>query len=420
MKVLIVGSGGREHALAQHVISTEHGVKLLCAPGNPGTAELAKNVPVRAEDVPGLVRLAREQEVDLTLVGPEDPLCAGIVDAFEAEQMKIFGPCAAAARLEGDKAYAKTLMRQAAIPTADARIFEHFDRAQDYISSREHALVVKAAGLARGKGVVVCEEPSEALRVAERMMVDGIFGDAGARIVVEERLRGPEVSVHALIDEHGIVVLETSQDHKPVGDGNVGANTGGMGACSPAAPMTSAMLDDVVSQVLIPIVSAMHREGTPYRGVLYTGLMLTAAGPKVLEFNCRFGDPETQVLLPRLKTSLVQLALAACAGRLDEVELEWDPRPAVSVVMASSGYPGEYRKGDVITGIPSAASQEDTFVFHAGTMPRGDKLVTVGGRVLAVTAMDHTLQDARERAYAGVDQIRFEGAHYRSDIGAMA
>ncbi|MBN1513024.1 MAG: phosphoribosylamine--glycine ligase [Phycisphaerae bacterium] len=420
MKVLLVGGGGREHALAVKVAASARVSALICAPGNAGTALLGENVPVAAEDINGLLALARERQVDLTIVGPEAPLCAGIVDRFEQAGLRIFGPTAAAARIEGDKAYAKDLMRAAGVPTASARIFHRFRDAREYTLTRDCALVVKAAGLAAGKGVIVCDEPAQAVLALERIMEDRIFGDAGDTVLVEERLEGPELSVLALVDGRTIYVLDSAQDHKPIGEGDTGPNTGGMGAYSPTAIAGDKVMNVIQGDVLVPMIDVLQRDGNPYRGVLYAGLMLTPAGPKVLEFNCRFGDPETQAILPRLQSDLIEAMEAVLDGRLDEIELRWDPRPAVCVVMAAGGYPGSYEKGKVITGLAEAGALPDVTVFHAGTKTVGDQIVTAGGRVLGVTALGETVRAARDRAYEAVDRIRFEDAYCRRDIALRA
>ncbi len=420
MKILIVGNGGREHALAWKITQSPNCSKLLCAPGNAGTVGLGQNVGVDAEDVDGLLKLAQDQKIDLTVVGPEAPLCAGIVDAFEAAGLRVFGPSQAAAQLEGDKAHAKTMMRQQGVPTAEARVYTDYKTAYDYVATRDEPLVVKAAGLAAGKGVIVCEEPSEALIALEAIMKDRAFGDAGNTVVVEEKLVGQEASILAFVDGRSIYVMESSQDHKPIGEGDTGPNTGGMGAYSPAPIVTDAILAQVEREVLVPIVDALNRDGTPYRGVLYAGLMLTPAGPRVLEFNCRFGDPEAQPVLMRLKSDLVEIMQAVIDGKLDDVTLEWDSRPTVCVVLASGGYPGSYEKGKVITGLDEAGAMDDVVVFHAGTTMQGDQVVTSGGRVLGVTALGETIADAQTRAYQAVDKIHFDGMTCRRDIAQKA
>ncbi|MFH0982511.1 MAG: phosphoribosylamine--glycine ligase [Planctomycetota bacterium] len=420
MRVLVIGSGGREHALAEALSRSVQVSRICCAPGNGGTAAVAQNVPIEPDSIAELLKFAGEQRIDLTIVGPEAPLCAGIVDQFQAAGLPIFGPTQAAARLEGDKAYAKRLMHQALVPTAEARIFDRFEDARTYVATRDTPQVVKAAGLAGGKGVVVCDDPADALLALERIMVDGQFGDAGTTVVVEEKLKGPELSVLALVDGHTLYVLEPAQDHKPVGDGDTGPNTGGMGAYSPAPVATEAVLGQIDREILVPIVHALERDGAPYRGLLYAGVMLTAGGPKVLEFNCRFGDPEAQAVLPRLQSDLFELLHATVHGKLDEIELRWDPRPAVSVVMASRGYPGAYEKGKEIRGVDAAEALEDVKVYHAGTKRIDGRLITSGGRVLSVTGLGADLADAQRRAYQAIECIAFEGAYYRRDIGAQA
>jgi phosphoribosylamine--glycine ligase len=420
MNILVVGSGGREHALAWKIAQSPDCKRLYCAPGNAGTAELATNVPIEAEKIDDLLKFARENKIDLTVVGPEVPLCAGIADAFEQAGKRVFGPSQAAARLEGDKAYAKQLMRQQAVPTAEGRIFDNYQAAYDYIATRDEPVVVKASGLAAGKGVVVCDDPADALLAVERIMKDREFGEAGSTVVVEERLEGQEASLLAFVDGRNIYVMESSQDHKAIGDGDSGPNTGGMGAYSPAPVVTEAMLAQVEREVLVPIVDGMTREGIVYCGVLYAGVMLTAAGPRVLEFNCRFGDPETQPILMRLSCDLVEVLEAVIDRKLDQVSLEWDERPAVCVVMASGGYPGSYEKGKVITGLDEAAQLKDVVVFHAGTKLADGRVVTSGGRVLGVTALGNTIADAQKRAYEAVEKIHFDGAYYRHDIAGKA
>ncbi len=420
MKVLVVGSGGREHALAERLVRSAHVKRLFCAPGNGGTTAIAENVPLEPDSLADLVKFAKEQAIDLTVVGPEAPLCAGIVDRFQAAGLPIFGPTRAAARIEGDKAYAKRLMHQALVPTAEARTFDRFEDARTYVATRDTPQVVKAAGLAGGKGVFVCDDPSDALLTLERLMVDKQLGDAGRTVVVEEKLKGPELTVLALVDGHTLYVLEPSQDHKPVGEGDTGPNTGGMGAYSPPPTATDTLLRQIDREIFVPIVNALERDGAPYRGLLYAGLMLTAAGPKVLEFNCRFGDPEAQAVLPRLQSDLFELLHATVHGKLDEVELRWDPRPAVCVVMASKGYPGAYEEGKEIRGLEAAEAIDDVRVYHAGTQRIDERLVTAGGRVLDVTALGDDLAAAQRRAYQAVDCISFEGAFCRRDIASRA
>lgn len=442
MKILVVGSGGREHALCWKLAQSAHKPEIFCAPGNAGTSQVGRNLNVAADDVEGLLRVAMEESIDFTIVGPEDPLCAGIVDRFEAAGLKIFGPTAAAARLEGDKAYAKKLMRDAGVPTAEARIFEPttveraqrreagrdenddkpeyetgFSMASTYVMSREEGVVIKAAGLAKGKGVFVHGDPADGLRTLEKLMVERELGAAGSTVVIEELLVGREVSLLALVDGRTIYILESAADHKRLGEQDTGPNTGGMGAYSPSDVLTEADLEMIERDVFVPVIDAMRRNGITYRGVLYAGLMMTPSGPKVLEFNCRFGDPEAQPLLMRLKSDLVEVLLATVEGRLDQVVLEWDQRDALCVVMAAGGYPGPYEKGQEITGLEDAAAVANTMVFHAGTRRIGDQIETNGGRVLGVTALGDDLQAARTSAYEATAHIHFEGAQFRGDIG---
>jgi len=394
--------------------------EVLCVPGNAGTASIAENIEARVDDHDALITLARNRHVDLTVVGPEAPLCAGLVDRFNEAGLRIFGPTAAAARIEGDKGYAKRLMTIASIPTAEARIFDDCDTAKHYVATRETGLVVKAAGLAAGKGVTVCETPAEALLALENIMVNRAFGDAGNTVVVEELLKGQELSILALVVDRTIYTLETAQDHKPIGDGDTGRNTGGMGAYSPAPIATPEVLSKIEREVLVPIVDALRNDDAPYQGVLYAGLMLTPGGPKVLEFNCRFGDPEAQVVLARLDSDLFDLLEAVVDGGLADADVRWTPRPAVCVVMASGGYPGRYESGKVIEGLDRVAAMKDVHVFHAGTQRIEHLTVSDGGRVLGVTALGDDIADAKRRAYAAVENIHFENAYYRRDIADKA
>jgi phosphoribosylamine--glycine ligase len=420
MNVLLIGSGGREHAIAWKLAQSKNLGELYIAPGNPGTARCGKNIPVGVSDIDKLVDFAKQNNIALAVVGPEDPLAAGAVDAFEEAGIKAFGPSAGAAQLEADKAFAKQLMRSSAISSAEGQVFERFADAKAYIASRDEPVVVKAAGLAKGKGVFVCDDPADGILAAEKMMCDRIFGSAGDKIVVEDKLLGEEASILAFVDGRNIYVMESSQDHKPIGDGDTGPNTGGMGAYSPAPVVTDAMMDRITREILVPVVDGMNRNGTQYKGVLYAGLMITAGGPRVLEFNVRFGDPETQPILMRLKSDLLEVMLAVCNGKLDEVMLRWDQRPAVCVVMAAGGYPGEYEKGKIITGIEQAEQLEDVVVFHSGTAIKNGNVITNGGRVLGVTAMGQTIAKAKAKAYEAVDKIKFDGAYCRRDIADKA
>jgi phosphoribosylamine---glycine ligase len=423
MKVLVVGKGGREHALVWKLAQSPLAQRVYCAPGNAGTAQDGVNVPIEATDLDRLARFARSEGIALTVVGPEEPLALGIVDHFQKGGLRVFGPSREAARLEASKVFAKNLMRHADVPTSEFRIFDHPEHARRYIETRDHPLVVKADGLAAGKGVIVCSTPEEALAAVERVMVREEFGlAAGRQVVVEKRLEGEELSILSLVSGRTIIPLEPTQDHKPAFDGDKGPNTGGMGAYCPAPLATQELLDTIDREVLVPTVHAMKRGRRPFRGVLYAGIMVTNLGPRVLEFNCRFGDPETQPLLMRLRTDVLALLYAAVDERLDEFEgrLEWDPRPAVCVVMASKGYPGPYERGLQIKGLSEAGRMPNVKVFHAGTRQDGDRILTDGGRVLGVTALGDTLADAQRNAYEAVARIEFPGAFFRRDIAAKA
>ena len=422
MKILVVGSGGREHALVWKLRQSPLVQHIWCAPGNAGTGLDAENVNIPADDLPRLMKFARDRAVDLTVVGPEAPLVAGIVDEFRRNGLTIFGPTAAAARLEGSKVFTKKLLRRASIPTADFAVFTRYADAERYIEEGpEQPLVVKADGLAAGKGVAVCATRAEAKAAVRSMLVDRTFGAAGNQIIIEECLVGQEASILAIIDGDTIVPLDTAQDHKRAHDGDQGPNTGGMGAYSPAPVVTPEIMDEIVRRILIPTVHTMKVEGNPFSGVLYAGIMLTAGGPKVLEYNVRLGDPETQPVLMRLKSDLAQVLHMAATGRLHELDgLDWDPRPAVCVVMASGGYPGDYQSGAAISGLEHAAQIPDTKVFHAGTATKNFEIVNSGGRVLGVTALGTDIANAKQLAYAAVDRISWKGGWCRRDIAHRA
>ena len=420
MKILVVGGGGREHTLAWKLAQSPHCTQLYAAPGNPGSAAVGECVDIAADDIAGLLKFAKAEAVGLTVVGPEQPLVDGIVDVFRAEGLRIFGPSKAAARAEGSKAWCKAVMMHSSVPTGEYRAFESAADALHYIDNHEEPLVVKASGLAAGKGVFVCRNQDEARRAVATIMNENAFGDAGSTVIVEERLSGEEASILALVDGTTIYSLESSQDHKPVFDNDEGPNTGGMGAYSPAPVVTKGIQKQIDREVLVPMVHGMKAAGAPYNGLLYAGIMVTAGGPKVLEFNCRFGDPEAQPLLVRLKSDLVEVLEATIDNRLETITLEWDPRPAVCVVMASGGYPGAYEKGKEITGLEAAGAMDDVVVFHAGTRAEDGKIVTSGGRVLGVTALGADVTEARDRAYEAVRAIHFHRAHWRTDIGAKA
>ena len=420
MNVLIVGNGGREHAIAWKLADSPKVKRLLCLPGNPGTAQVADNLPGDVNDLAAIEKAVLREKVDFVVIGPEDPLAAGLADRLTKAGVKVFGPTQAAAQVESDKWFAKELMRQQAIPTAEARSFTDPAAAEAYVTVRNAPCVVKAVGLAKGKGVTVCYRTSDAVDAVDRVLRQKAFGTAGSRVVIEELMSGPECSILALVDRRNIYVLEPSQDHKAVDDGDTGPMTGGMGAYTPTPVITDAVLRQVEKDILVPLVDGLVRDGIEYKGVLYAGLMMTTNGPKVLEFNCRFGDPETQPLLARLKTDLLDVLLAVADGKLDEVQLEWDPRPAVCVIATSRGYPGKYKTGVPITGVERADALPDVKVFHSGTRLDGDQLVTDGGRVLGVTALGDTIADAQRKAYAAMQLIHFEGMHYRRDIAHQA
>jgi phosphoribosylamine--glycine ligase len=422
MQVLVVGSGGREHALAWKIAQSPRVRKLFVAPGNAGTEQDATNVDIPATDVPRLVRFAREQRIDLTVVGPEQALAAGIVDAFLAEKLRIFGPTQAATELEASKVFCKRLLRHADVPTAEHRAFRDAESALNYLQQREDVpVVVKADGLAAGKGVIVCGGRAEAIRAVRRISLEKEFGAAGDQLVIEDRLEGEEASVLAVTDGHTIVSLSPAQDHKPALDGDKGPNTGGMGAYCPTPLIDQDRLHWIEEHVLVPVVHAMKRNRRPFRGVLYAGLMITNQGPKVLEFNVRFGDPECQTILMRLKSDLVDVLEATVEGRLDEIgPLQWRPEASVCVVMASEGYPGKYPLGRPIRGLSEAAKVPDVKVFHAGTATADGQIVTAGGRVLGVTALGASISAAKLKAYTAVKAIRWPGAWCRKDISDKA
>ncbi|MDY6906909.1 MAG: phosphoribosylamine--glycine ligase [Chloroflexota bacterium] len=414
MRVLVIGGGGREHALAWRLGSSPRVSQLYVAPGNAGTALVAQNLDIAADDVPGLARAAAELKVDLVVVGPEVPLAAGIVDVLQGRGVPAFGPVARAAEIESSKAFAKELMQRYGIPCARSQSFTSLDEAMAYVNDHPLPIVVKADGLAAGKGSVVAQTREEARQALRQMMAERVFGDAGDCVVVEEYLEGVEVSLLAFTDGQAVVPMVPACDYKRALDGDRGPNTGGMGSYSPPRFFGDALTAEVTDHIVRPTVAAMAAEGRPYRGVLYAGLMLTAEGPRAMEFNARFGDPETQVMLPRLESDLVEVMLAVLDGGLSRVPVEWSPRPCVGVVMASGGYPGGYRKGLPIEGLDEVDG--DVLVFHAGTREAGGGVVTDGGRVLTVVASGETMAQAREKAYANVARIHFEGCHYRRDI----
>jgi phosphoribosylamine--glycine ligase len=420
MKVLVVGGGGREHSLVWKLAQSPRVTQLFAAPGNAGTEALARNVAIDAENVEALAAFAAAEKVDLTVVGPEAPLVLGIVDRFRTLGLRVFGPSAAAARLEGSKRFAKAAMERFGVPTAAYREFDDPDAAKAYVRERGAPLVVKADGLAAGKGVTVAHTVGEALAAVDEAMVARAFGEAGNRVVVEEFLEGEEASFLAFCDGKTVLPMASSQDHKPIYDGDRGPNTGGMGAYSPAPVVTPALFEAAVDTVMRPMVEGFAREGTPYVGVLYAGLMIRDGAIQVLEFNCRFGDPECQPIVMRMKGDLLPVLEACIDGRLEHTPLEWDPRAAVCVVMASEGYPAGYPKGREILGLEKAAQLRDLVVFHAGTRRVDGGVVTSGGRVLGVTALGESVGAAIERAYQGVAAISWPGAQFRTDIGRKA
>jgi phosphoribosylamine--glycine ligase len=420
MRVLVVGGGGREHALVWKIAKSPKVSKIYCAPGNAGISEQAAILPLKANDLNSLVGFALKEKIDLTVVGPEEPLTKGIVDLFESKGLSIFGSSKKAAEIEGSKAFAKEMMKKYHIPTGSYEVFENPEEAKQYIRKQGAPIVVKADGLAAGKGVIVCNTVEEAVQWVERIMVDKTFGEAGNRVVIEEYLVGEEASYIAFTDGKAILPMASSQDHKPIFDGDRGANTGGMGAYSPAPVVTDEVHERIHEKILRPIIQGMGEEGRPYRGVLYAGLMIHNGHPRVLEFNARFGDPETQPVLMRMKGDIIPILEACIKGNLGGCKMEWDSRAAVCVVMSSRGYPGDYEKGKPISGLKEVSRMEDVFVFHAGTALQDGQMITNGGRVLGVTGLGKDIPKAIERTYQAVKRISWEGAQYRTDIGRKA
>lgn len=423
MKVLVVGSGGREHALCWKLNQSPRVEKIYCAPGNGGIDEIAECVDITIGQEDYFLRLANfclKEKIDLTFVGPEVPLCEGIVDYFQSQGLVCFGPKEEAAKLEGSKVFAKEFMARHKIPTADFEVARSFKEARDCLRNKDFPVVIKADGLAAGKGVVICQNRNEAMAALEDMMVGEVFGQAGSSVIIEECLEGEELSVLAFCDGQDFILMVSSQDHKRICDQDKGPNTGGMGAYSPAKVATGQLQKRIEEEILRPTIEGMKEEGAEYKGILYLGLMITKDGPKLLEYNVRFGDPETQVVLPRLKSDLIEVSLACLEGRLAEISLEWDKQACVCVVLASGGYPGEYRKGLEISGLKEAAKLKDVLIFHAGTKRKGEKILTSGGRVLGVTALGETIKEAIDNSYQAAARIRFEAMHYRKDIGWRA
>jgi phosphoribosylamine--glycine ligase len=427
MRVLVIGSGGREHALVWKIAQSKLVDKIFCAPGNGGISKTAECIDIKAEDIPALLEFAKKEKIDLTVIGPEAPLARGIVDEFQNYKLRIFGPRRLASQLEASKVFAKELMAKYNVPTADFQIFNDADEAKKYIDEIGAPCVVKADGLAQGKGVIVAKTVDEAKKVVKSIMEDKIFGDSGNRVIIEDCLEGQEASIIVITDSKAVVPLASSQDHKRVFDGDSGPNTGGMGAYSPAPVVTETLFKEILEKIIHRTIGGLVKEGIDYQGALYAGIMITKDGPKVLEFNVRFGDPENQAIMPRLKSDLVEVMLATTEGKLSRFShgLNWDSRACVCVVCASGGYPGEYEKGKEIFGLDEAAKMKDIVVFHAGTkklITHNSKLRTItnGGRVLGVTGLGNTIKEAIDKTYQAVDKIHFAGMHYRRDIGYRA
>lgn len=421
MKILVIGGGGREHAICWKLAQSKDVRKVYCAPGNAGTAAVAENVDIAVSDIAALVQFAQHQQIDLTVVGPEKPLILGVVDAFEAAGLRIFGPTAENARLEGSKVFSKQLMKQAGVPTASFEVFDDPASALDYLATAGFPIVIKADGDAAGKGVVVAASLAEGQDAIKRIMVDREFGASGERVVVEACLTGPEASLMAFIDGDTVVPMLLAQDHKRIGEGDTGPNTGGMGAYGPVPGISLDDINAMCDVIIKPAVRAIKSTGIPYRGVLFAGIMLTPDGPMCLEYNCRFGDPETEIVLPLLETDLVEVINACVDARLDQIDVQFSQRSAVTVVLAAHGYPGAVRTGDVLTGLDDAAKLDAVAVFHAGTrFSESGDVLSSGGRVLTVTATGDSFQEARERAYAALERIHLDGGQYRRDIGWRA
>lgn len=420
MKVLVIGSGGREHALVWKIKQSPKVKKIYASPGNAGIEELAEIVDIKPDDIKGLVRFAKQKSINLTVVGPELPLAEGIVDEFEKEGLRIFGPNKFAAQLEGSKIFAKEMMLKLGVPTANFKVFTEPQKAKEYIRSLKLPIVIKADGLAQGKGVIIASSTREGCGAVDLMMVDRIFGRAGGKIVVEDCLEGEEASILVLSDGKNVVPLASSQDHKRIFDDDQGPNTGGMGAYSPAPVVTGEIFEQVMKEIIDPIIKGMQKEGKPYKGILYAGIMITKDGPKVLEFNVRFGDPETQAILPRLNSDLIDLIEAGIDGKLANKKLKWDEKYCIAVVLASGGYPGEYQKEKKISGLDEVKALPDICTFHAGTKKFGKDIVTSGGRVLNIVGLGKTIGGAISYTYSAVEKISFEGMQYRKDIGKKA
>ncbi len=420
MNILIVGSGGREHVLAWKIAQSSHVDKLYCAPGNGGIAELCKCVDIEVTDFKALAGFARKKNIDLTVVGPEKPLALGIVDYFRERDLTIFGPDKRSAEIEASKSFAKFIMKKYNVPTAEYKLFTNYKEAQEGIHTITPPFVLKADGLAAGKGVIICNNRNEAYNALDMIMKEKKFGNAGDKVIIEEFLEGEEASVLAITDGKDFVLLPNSQDHKNIFEGDTGPNTGGMGAYAPAPVIDDRILNVVKNKIITPVIDGMQKEGRPYKGVLYAGLIITSKGPKVLEFNCRFGDPETQAMLPLIDSDIIELFMSSIDNNISDCKLQVLNKAAVCVIMASGGYPGNYDKGMPIKGIEEVEQKKDIIVFHAGTQKKGNDIITSGGRVLGVTAVDNTIKDAIEKVYNAVGNITFNGAYYRKDIGNKA
>lgn len=420
MKVLVIGGGGREHALVWKLSQSSQVDKIYCAPGNAGISELAECIDFGQKGFDALIDFIKYEGIDLTIVGPEEPLSKGIVDSIEKEGRKVLGPNKKAAQLESSKVFAKDFMKRYGIPSAEYRVFTSYVHAEDYVKMKGTPIVIKADGLAAGKGVFIAGTMDEATEALRLIMKDKAFGDAGNRVVVEELIEGEEASFMVFCDGNTVVPMASSQDHKRVFDGDAGPNTGGMGAYSPAPVITEELETVIMEKIMAPVMKGLRMEGISYKGILYAGLMIRDNKPYVLEFNCRLGDPETQPVLARLDTDLVDIAYAIANGKLAEMDIKWKPETAVCVVLASKGYPGNYEKGKIITGLETMKEQEDVFVFHSGTTFKDENIVTTGGRVLGVTALGIGITEAREKAYKAIKHIHFDGMHYRKDIAHRA
>lgn len=417
VKILVIGNGGREHALIWKLAQSTRVKKIYAAPGNGGTGLLAQNLPIAADNIPELLAFAKRESIDLTVVGPELPLTLGLVDVFEKEGLKVFGPTSAGAVLEASKAWTKQFLKEEKIPTAHFETFEDYEGAVNFLSIQAYPIVIKADGLAAGKGVIIAHDRAQAVDALDSILKKKVFGDAGKKVVIEEFLVGREASFQVLVDGHSFIPLDSAQDHKRVGEGDTGPNTGGMGVFSPSPYVTDEVRQAAMDQIILPTLKALVRRGIIFKGVLYAGLMITKEGPKLLEYNVRFGDPETQALMVRLEDDLVDIMEATIDGRLSEVALHWKAGSSVCVVMAAPGYPEKAVTGDVIEGLNRTQGIPETVVFHAGTKTHADKIITSGGRVLGITAVGKDIRQARERAYDVCEKIHWRGIHYRRDIG---